>query len=102
MIDRRDMMKGAAAGGALLAASGASAQERVVSSPSGGLKARYAFSVSVFFKERVTEWVEPKMPWMLGAALLISVIGVLYLGIFAGGVIEKFSQPRATYGAQIK
>lgn len=53
MIDRRDMMKGAAAGGALLAASGAAGQERVVSSPSGGLKARYAFSVSVFFKERV-------------------------------------------------
>ena len=53
MIGRRDVMKGAA-GGALLAAAGAAqAQERVVQSPSGGLKARYAFSVSVFFKERV-------------------------------------------------
>lgn len=53
MIDRRDLMKGAAAGGALLAASGvARAQDRVVQSPGGGLKARYAFSVSVFFKER--------------------------------------------------
>ena len=58
--------------------------------------------VVMFFKERVTEWVEPKMPIGLAAALLIAVIGVLYLGIFAGGVIEKFSQPRATYGAQIK
>ncbi|MEQ1761854.1 MAG: NADH-quinone oxidoreductase subunit N [Pyrinomonadaceae bacterium] len=58
--------------------------------------------VVMFFKERVTEWVEPKMPWMLGAALLIAVIGVLYLGIFAGGVIEKFSQSRSVYGAQLK
>lgn len=58
--------------------------------------------VVMFFKERVTEWVEPKMPLGLAAALLIAVIGVLYLGIFAGGVIEKFSQPRQTYGAQLK
>ena len=58
--------------------------------------------VVMFFKERVTEWVEPKMPLGLAAALLLAVIGVLYLGIFAGGVIEKFSQPRATYGAQLK
>ena len=58
--------------------------------------------VVMFFKERVTEWIEPKMPLGLSAALLIAVIGVLYLGIFAGGVIEKFSQARAAYGAQLK
>jgi len=58
--------------------------------------------VVMFFKERVTEWVEPKMPLGLAAALVIAVVGVLYLGIFAGGVIERFSQPRATYGAQAK
>jgi hypothetical protein len=54
MIHRRGMMAGAAAGGAMLAARGAqAAQPPVVQSPSGGLRARYAFSVSVFFKERV-------------------------------------------------
>jgi NADH-quinone oxidoreductase subunit N len=58
--------------------------------------------VVMFFKERVTEWVEPKMPLGLAAALLIAVIGVLYLGIFADGVIEKFSQSRSAYGAQLK
>jgi NADH-quinone oxidoreductase subunit N len=58
--------------------------------------------VVMFFKERVTEWVEPKMPIGLAAALLIAVIGVLYLGIFAGGVIEKFSQPRSMYGVQLR
>ncbi|MDI1240448.1 MAG: NADH-quinone oxidoreductase subunit N, partial [bacterium] len=58
--------------------------------------------VVMFFKERVTEWVEPKMPLGFAAALLIAVIGVLYLGIFAGGVIEKFSQSSSAYGAQVK
>ncbi|MEO5857578.1 MAG: NADH-quinone oxidoreductase subunit N [Pyrinomonadaceae bacterium] len=58
--------------------------------------------VVMFFKERVAEWVEPKMPMGLAAALLIAVVGVLYLGIFAGGVIEKFSQSRSAYGAQLK
>jgi hypothetical protein len=53
MIDRREVMQGAIAGGALLAATGAAAQDRVVQSTSGGLRARYAFSVSVFFRERV-------------------------------------------------
>ena len=58
--------------------------------------------VVMFFKERVTEWLEPKMPMGLAAALLIAAIGVLYLGIFAGGVIEKFSQSSSGYGAQLK
>lgn len=60
------------------------------------------FIVVMFFKERVTDWSEPRMPIGLAAALLITVVGVLYLGIFAGGVIEKFSQPRAVYDAQLK
>src|SRR5688500_7936380 len=58
--------------------------------------------VVMFFRERVSDWAEPKMTAGFAAALLIAVIGVLYLGIFAGGVIEKFSLPRANYGAQLK
>ncbi len=58
--------------------------------------------VVMFFKERVTEWVEPKMPIGLAVALLVAVVGVLYLGLFAGGVIEKFSQSRSGYEAQLK
>jgi NADH-quinone oxidoreductase subunit N len=48
--------------------------------------------VVMFFRERTTEWAEPRMPAALGAALVITVIGVLYFGIFASGVIKKFSQ----------
>ena len=48
--------------------------------------------VVMFFRERVSEWIEPKIPAGLAAALIIAVIGVLYFGIFADRVIEKFAQ----------
>lgn len=48
--------------------------------------------VVMFFKERTTQWLEPKMPLGLAAALLITVVGVFYLGIFSDSVIEKFSR----------
>lgn len=51
--------------------------------------------VVMFFKERVTEWLEPKMPAALAAALLIAVVGVFYFGLLGDSVIEKFSQPPA-------
>ena len=46
--------------------------------------------VVMFFRERTTEWINPRIPASLAAVLLITVIGVLYLGIFGGGVIERF------------
>jgi len=52
--------------------------------------------VVMFFRERVTDWVEPKMPTALAAALLLTVLGVFYLGIFSDGIIQKFSQPVIT------
>jgi len=52
--------------------------------------------VVMFFRERTSDWHQPKMPLGLAAALVITVIGVLYLGIFAGGVIQRFSQPMPT------
>lgn len=48
--------------------------------------------VVMFFRERTTQWLEPKIPVGLAAALLIAVLGVFYFGIFADNVIEKFSQ----------
>jgi NADH-quinone oxidoreductase subunit N len=52
--------------------------------------------VVMFFKERTTEWSEPKMPAGFAAALLITVIGVLYFGIFSDQVIQKFSRSPIT------
>ncbi len=58
--------------------------------------------VVMFFRERTTQWLEPKMPIGLAAALLIAVIGVFYFGIFSDSVIEKFSQSTRTVGAVAK
>ncbi len=48
--------------------------------------------VVMFFRERTTAWHEPKLPVALAAALLITVLGVFYFGIFSNSVIEKFSR----------
>ena len=48
--------------------------------------------VVMFFRERSTEWREPKMSPSMATALIIAVLGVLYFGIFADRVIEKFAQ----------
>jgi NADH-quinone oxidoreductase subunit N len=55
--------------------------------------------VVMFFRDRTSDWREPKMPMGLAAALLIAVIGVFYLGIFGNSVIEKFSRPVVTTGS---
>lgn len=49
--------------------------------------------VVMYFRERTTEWTEPKMPAGFAAALLIMILGVFYLGIFGNSVIEQFSTP---------
>lgn len=51
--------------------------------------------VVMFFKERTTDWFAPKMPVGLAAAILITVVGVFYLGIFGNGIIEKFTKQTA-------
>ncbi|MBV9243011.1 MAG: NADH-quinone oxidoreductase subunit N, partial [Acidobacteria bacterium] len=38
--------------------------------------------VVMFFRERVTDWEAPRLPAGLAAALVITVLGVLYFGIF--------------------
>ncbi|MFN0277578.1 MAG: NADH-quinone oxidoreductase subunit N [Pyrinomonadaceae bacterium] len=48
--------------------------------------------VVMFFRERASDWLAPKIPAGLAAALIITAVGVFYLGIFSDGVIEKFSQ----------
>ena len=47
--------------------------------------------VVMFFRERTTEYVQPRIPAGMTAALIITVLGVLYFGIFSNQVIEKFT-----------
>ena len=56
--------------------------------------------VVMFFRERADEWAAPRIPSALVAVLLITILGVLYFGIFSGGVIEKFSQSPAVIKAE--
>jgi NADH-quinone oxidoreductase subunit N len=59
--------------------------------------------VVMFFRERTTDWAAPRIPAAVVAVLLITVLGVLYFGIFSNGVIEKFSRTTApVQAAQIK
>ena len=48
--------------------------------------------VVMFFRDRTTEWAPPRMPIAFAAALLITVVGVFYFGIFSDNVIQKFSE----------
>jgi NADH-quinone oxidoreductase subunit N len=52
--------------------------------------------VVMFFRERATEWLAPKIPTALAAVLIITVLGVFYLGIFSDSVIELFKNAPVT------
>jgi NADH-quinone oxidoreductase subunit N len=52
--------------------------------------------IVMFFRERTTEWSAPRIPAALSVALIITVLGVFYLGIFPGRVIDAFQRRPAT------
>jgi NADH-quinone oxidoreductase subunit N len=54
--------------------------------------------VVMFFRERVSDWIEPRIPTALAAVLLITILGVFYFGIFSEGIIQRFTKapPSAT------
>jgi hypothetical protein len=56
----------------------------------------------MFFKERTTDWEEPRIPISLATVLLITVIGVFYLGLFSDKVLEIFKQSPTPVKAQVK
>jgi NADH-quinone oxidoreductase subunit N len=51
--------------------------------------------VAMFFRERTTQWAAPRIPASIAIALVISILGVLYLGIFPGRVFDalRVAQP---------
>jgi NADH-quinone oxidoreductase subunit N len=44
--------------------------------------------IVMFFGERTMAWSAPRVPASVAVALVITVLGVLYLGIFPGRVIN--------------
>ncbi|MGI8735389.1 MAG: NADH-quinone oxidoreductase subunit N [Pyrinomonadaceae bacterium] len=53
--------------------------------------------IVMFFRERTTAWVNPPIPASIAIALVITLAGVLYLGLFPGRVINALqSKPIVT------
>lgn len=50
--------------------------------------------VVMFFKERTSDWTDPKIPAAITAALILAITGVLYFGLFSDGIIKLFAQQR--------
>jgi NADH-quinone oxidoreductase subunit N len=46
--------------------------------------------VVMFFRERTTEWNAPRIPASIAVALIIAVLGVFYLGLFPGRLLDAF------------
>jgi NADH-quinone oxidoreductase subunit N len=44
--------------------------------------------IVMFFRERTTAWSAPQIPASIGLALAITILGVFYLGLFPGRVIN--------------
>ena len=44
--------------------------------------------IVMFFRERTTSWTAPQIPASIALAIIISIVGVLYLGIFPGRIIN--------------
>src|SRR6266498_2789651 len=49
--------------------------------------------IVMFFRERTTVWTAPPIPASIGVALALTILGVFYLGIFPGRVINAL-QPK--------
>jgi NADH-quinone oxidoreductase subunit N len=46
--------------------------------------------IVMFFRERNAPWEAPRMPASLALALVLTVAGVFYLGLFPGSVLSAF------------
>lgn len=56
--------------------------------------------VVMFFKERTSDWLAPKIPSAVGIVLIITVLGVFYFGLFGDRTIKSFTNPKATASAE--
>jgi len=45
--------------------------------------------IVMFFRERTTSWEAPPIPASIGVVLVLTILGVLYLGLFPGRVINS-------------
>ncbi len=58
--------------------------------------------VVMYFRERTSEWSPPHIPASVALVLVITVAGVLYLGIFPGPVLDAFRDAQSIAVTQLK
>ncbi|HEV2903425.1 MAG TPA: NADH-quinone oxidoreductase subunit N [Pyrinomonadaceae bacterium] len=52
--------------------------------------------IVMFFRERTAAWEPPRVPASVAVALILTIVGVFYLGLFPGRVINAFSPKPAS------
>jgi NADH-quinone oxidoreductase subunit N len=52
--------------------------------------------IVMFFRERTAAWEPPRVPAGVAVALILTIVGVFYLGLFPGRVINAFSPKPAS------
>ncbi len=57
--------------------------------------------IVMFFRERTTVWHAPAVPASVGLALVLTILGVLYLGLFPGRIINAL-QTRPLVSVSVK
>lgn len=58
--------------------------------------------IVMFFRERTTPWAVPRVPASIAVVLVITILGVFYLGLFPGRVLDAFKRkPAASAVTQI-
>lgn len=53
--------------------------------------------IVMFFRERTTAWTAPAIPVSIAVALVITLVGTLYLGLFPGRVLDAFGRAPSTF-----
>ncbi len=51
--------------------------------------------VVMYFRERTTAWTPPRVPASIAIALVLTIAGVLYLGIFPGQLLDALRNPHS-------
>jgi NADH-quinone oxidoreductase subunit N len=57
--------------------------------------------IVMFFRERTTTWDAPRIPASIGVVLVVTILGVFYLGLFPGRVINTL-QAKPAISVSIK
>jgi len=58
--------------------------------------------VVMFFRERTTEWRAPVIPVSIAAVIIMMLLGVFYLGIFPGRVLDAFRTDKTVATAIVR